>query len=121
MPMVPQTEVSTSQPHLLEETNYLNYSIPEINDILRAYHDEFLDGKDYTLRVFQRLGENRVRGFGPDFNTTKQNIGMFVPQKLNDLYPGRVSTDRHGREANSLPNEDKNTPWLKNYTRHRVE
>ena len=127
MPWVSQNVIRSWTQNWLQMTNFLKPLIPEINDILRAYHDEFPDGEDYTLRVFQRLGMSRVdaigRAIGKDLDEAKRRIGRFVPQKLVEIYgPDRVYTDRKDDgDANAQPNNDPKTKtWLKNYTRHLV-
>lgn len=124
MPFVPQSQISSSKRQLLARTHPLIKEIPQIKDLLRAYHDEFPHGKDYTLRVFQRLGEDRVRKFGKNFRQMKRNIGIFVPQMLVQIYgTSKVSTERrdNGNAWNRSNDDPATKSWVKTYTRHRVK
>lgn len=124
MPWVSQVDVcSCGTDGLLNQTNFLTPIRTEVIDILRAYHDEFPNGEHYTLRVFQRLGRDRVESLGVDFDTARQRIGLFVPQLLVHIYGAdRVYTDRRANDdSNNLPNNDPETRWLTTYTRHLVK
>jgi hypothetical protein len=131
MPWVSQDEFPSSTDSALSRTYYLGVIEREVDQVLREYFEANNNGEDYTLAVFEDLGEQRVNQlqnqFGKSFDQIKKDIGLFVPQCLASLFPSpkfTVFTERYNDRKTSHARENlsrNSRSWLTSYTRHRVQ
>ncbi len=121
---VPQSISPSTNPRTRTRTDYLAPFRDEIERIIHAYYAERPEGETVTLAVLRELGEDRLSAIGGqrEFGTVKQDVGLYVPILLVDVYGAQNVLTYRNDDGQSVSTRSARgeLPWVNKFTPHRV-
>jgi hypothetical protein len=125
---VSQDQISSVTDRTRTRTAYLTSLRSGIEHALTMRYQQDPNATDYTLAALSAIGRSSLRqvarNSGRDFDTVKQDVGLFVPQILVDQFgPTRVHTYRSDDGA-AASQRSAGWPdlegWVNRYCPHRI-
>ncbi len=121
---ISQSISPSTNPRTLARTAYLTPLRDEIVQIVRRYYEARPEGETVGLSVLREIGEDRLRAIGGerDFDTVKQDAGLYIPIVLVDVYGAQNVLTYRNDDGQSVSTRSARgeLPWVNKFTPHRV-